>query len=56
MIRIQGIPIVKARLIAAAQKVTSTKARKTNDGRSAMAKSGKAAALSSRMRERTKAA
>ena len=32
MIRIQGIPIVKARLIAAAQKVTPTKARKTADG------------------------
>jgi len=56
MIRIEGIPMVKARLIAAAQKARSTKARKTIHSRSEITKSGKAPALSSRMQARTKAA
>ena len=56
MIRIEGIPIVAARLAADAQKAKTTKARKTPHGRSEIAKSGKARTLSSRMQARPKAA
>ena len=56
MIRIEGIPIVAARLAADDQKAKTTKTRKTSHSRSAITKSGKAPALSSRMQTRKKAA
>jgi hypothetical protein len=56
MIRIEGIPIVAARLAADAQKARPPRARKATDGRSEIAKSAKAPTLSSRMQTRTKAA
>jgi hypothetical protein len=56
MIRIEGIPIVAARLAADAQKAQPTKARKATHGRSEIAKSGKTQAFGPRMQTKTKAA
>ena len=59
MIRIEGIPIVTARLMADAQKVEPAKVRKTTPpGRREINKSGKAPneAFRSRMQPKTKVA
>ena len=58
MIRIEGIPIVTARLMPDAQKVEPAKGRKTTPGRREITKSGKAPneAFRSRMQPKTKVA
>ena len=53
MVRIEGIPIVKARLIAYARKAKATKARKTADCHSEITKKSR---VSSHMQVRTKVA
>ncbi len=53
MVRIEGIPIVKARLIANARKAKATKARKTTDCHSEI---NKKSPVSSHMQVRTKVA
>jgi hypothetical protein len=53
MVRIEGIPIVKARLIANARKAKVTKARKTADGHSEITKKSQ---VSPHIQVRTKVA
>jgi hypothetical protein len=58
MIRIEGIPIVTARLMSDAQKVEPAKGRKTTPRRREITKSGKApnGAFRSSMQPKTKVA